>query len=263
MQFTLAWEIKTMRLLQAISLLFLVALVACRSGPEPEMVVAEGFEMFPTPRTFDAPGTLFRINREGTRLHVADWSTKVSIETSPERVPDFAHTGTRTLNVGFFLRFLKIGIKRDVKFKVDLSLEGAQREITSDSEIFDVISDMIPTVAVVEGSRYYIIRETIKVDSMRYKLSQQTLGDFGGSAAFSDSVSAAGLVWTDSLDYQIHQKFDDPHRVFFKVEELVPTDWVGRGGEALAAGDKMVLQFDLEPREEITWNKEMKEEFEE
>src|SRR6266568_6162421 len=64
-----------------------------------------GFQTFPTPRTFDFPGTVFRIDRSGTRFVVT--TLPVSCESGREALGSYTTTGSWTLSA--LLRYLAGG----------------------------------------------------------------------------------------------------------------------------------------------------------
>jgi hypothetical protein len=193
--------------------------------PRPAGFVEQGFAMFPTPRTSDPPGTIYRKDREGRRFIVTTKLIPYLAErTGEEDFPAYSGFHDRRLSSGGLLGFLfgeltpvALGAsgQRQVAFRV--ALYGARRQWTEDEDIeyallvfeqcpsIDSGKTIDPSVRQIlgdhvrcpqrlkwptrrAGNRYFIIRETISADSLDFELADSTLKALGGVRALEEKI---------------------------------------------------------------------------
>jgi hypothetical protein len=218
----------------------LISLLAGCETPPPitleNNVNLRGFSTFPTPRTFDGPGTLFRIDKDGTKFPVAKLA--IPVEVVGNEV--FAnYTRETSWSLGGFLKFVgAIRVLSDAQLSanmestVNLTLQIGQgdRERTYDNEIAAALKDA--SVKYRGDSRYYVIRETIAVREISYNLTRGNNSLSTITVSINKAIDGSGsLKWVDSRQSELKQTFDQPHRVFYTVEEVLPSGTGFFGGE--------------------------------
>lgn len=189
-----------------------------------------GYQIFPTPRTSDAPGQVFRIDKDNVRYYVEDLSDGIAQNISEEKVPQA--TGRRvftakTLGKILYQDILNLDFSSNSEVEFELKLDDVTREYIQDVDLDRVLTqDRIRSMVTRRDDKYYVIRETVSVMGISYKFSRQALTDFGGEGEIESVAEAkANLKWDDSATYQLVQAFDKPHRLFYIAERLVPTEF--------------------------------------
>jgi len=190
--------------------------------PEP------GFQMFATPRSKYLPGTIVRQNTKGTMFTVDDLNkdNKLNISTINESIGGIEKIGKFDFNLGFI--FGPVG-KGNFDLNKNSTLEfkagGVTRSVTSDSDIDSLLLEALDRIKAryKPGWRYFLIRETISVQSIAYRFDRETITSIGGEGKINAAVSAAaGVKWDGKDRYQLSENFESPRQVFFKAEELEP-----------------------------------------
>jgi hypothetical protein len=204
------------------------------------------FQTFPTPRTFDSPGTVFRIDRSDIRFPVTT-------------LPVFGHSGREALasyttsSSWAFVALLRyLTGASDTKgstmgsFGVSLKvvLEGGFREFTYDSEIDQLLKNALITYR--KDSKYYVVRETISVSKITYDFKGGGKLEAAAKEAISNFVTGnQALAWTDNSRSILTQKFDRPYRVFFTADELLaPGLGMGESGPKRVRSDEPITWKD-------------------
>jgi hypothetical protein len=198
-------------------------------------VTEPGFQLFPTPRSGDGPGTVFRITPEGVRYDVVDLSGALSPAVTVETYPLLIDSTARSLRGDVLLKFVAAGgrittqLDRDVR--VEFMLGGARREKTTDVEIDRVLRPRLADIIWRPNDRYYVIRETILVDSMRLKIDRSSANQLDQDATFRTvAADTMRLRWSRDATYQLAQRFVPPQRVMYKVDRIEPAaDGFGGG----------------------------------
>jgi hypothetical protein len=179
--------------------------------------------MFPSARTFDPPGTIFRINREGTRFDVADISKEVNSTTGNEDIPD--QTGRRLVAGNVLGNLLKGQVSAELSatgsYEVRMKLSGVEREKTTDADLDKSLALALKQVSLRTDNRYYVIRETISAREVAYNLSSADLA----SAATKLGTTPVGngkvnVRQQDSNTATLVGSYDKPYRLFYKAEEV-------------------------------------------
>ena len=181
-----------------------------------------GFQVFPSPRTFDPPGTIIRIDPSGVRYAVADLSGLLKITPREEAIPRLLVYGE--FDVGAFFSWLgapsgSAGFNRIDSAVVEV--DGARREQTFDVDLARVEDSARSLLDWRKPGRYFLIRETILADSVVIILSRSVRVATGASFA-TDSAAKRGVSvsWSPRAATRIGLKFRQPHRVFYKLDLL-------------------------------------------
>lgn len=205
----------------------IVALVAWWRMPNPvitplaDKLQYPGFQTFPTPRTFDAPGTIFRIDESGTRFPVA--LLPVKLEMGKEAFATYISTTRWKLSA--LVKFIgDIGVEAMAEVSSPLTLKVAlgrgEREWTFDADVDQALKNAIINYRM--ESKYYVIRETISVPSITYDFSGS--GEFNTTAKQAIDEVAKGkqhLSWSNSSQNTLIESFDRPYRIFYTADEIL------------------------------------------
>lgn len=192
-----------------------------------EGVKLSGFQTFPTPRTFDGPGTVFRIARDRTRFPVTKLNVPVD-QVGDERFANYTKTGVwslaavlKYLGAPQLLSDAQVSANFGSSLELTLQIGQGNRERTYDADVKAALK--AASIEYRGDSRYYIIRETIGVSDLSYRFTKKKDLTSGVTAAIKKVVDATGnLKWVGSEQTDLVQKFDRPHRVFYTAEEILP-----------------------------------------
>jgi hypothetical protein len=178
-----------------------------------------GFQLWPTPRTFDQPGTAFI--KKGERVeHVAD------LDLKNERVGVESLVGAKTSgtwNGGLLAQFLgvtklSVNSSQDIVVKVELS-EGERWRI--DRQALDRAIRNVKWPTEDEGTPY-VVTEAISVNAIKYEVTLS--GDTGGSLDTSGfGNTAIGTLTAQKKDdgsYVLNQVFSEPHYLFYLASQI-------------------------------------------
>lgn len=251
----------------AVSLAFTVIGLASAGCPKAELgihgsISYPDFQTFPTPRTFDGPGTVFRIDKKKARYHVLKLT--VPVDEGSEEAGSVVQTGRWRFGVALgFLTGARVSAGRE--HEIVTTLSGGKRQITYDPDIENALRSA--TIDFKQDNRYFLIRETVAYSAIRHRFvsgwdlsanEESTLrqlmdrmkdlkwADPCGEApprqqeaSPAPSPAAAPRPSGESPDRAspkpparvevsgasarcVDRTFDQPHRVFFLAEELVP-----------------------------------------
>lgn len=220
-------------LARAIVLVTLVISLSGCNGPkavvglDPNTIRYPGFETFPTPRTFDGPGTVFRIDRTGKRHFVAHLPVKVSgphaeaLATSADVSSVSIHAVAQLLaNPSAFQNVAgSAGANSSALQTVDLGTGNRSR--TDEGEMDAAIR--ASTFEFKPGNRYYVVREAIAVGKIEYVFAEW-VGTNASLMATLKSIATgtAGITWQDAAARRMSQTFTTPHYLFFLPDEIFP-----------------------------------------
>lgn len=211
-----------MLLASLIALLF----TGCVSSPsitplEKELVYPD-FQTFPSPRTFDRPGTVFRINSRNQKAQVIELNLPVT--TGEEVLGNY----TRTINweFGALLNFVGMNsylgsANHASAVEVKMELLGARRERTFDKDVEEALR--LAKITFYPDSTYYIIREAISVSAINYELVRSKHLEAEAQQAWWRMLK----VTTNASEKQasrevLKQSFGRPHYIFYSVLEIPP-----------------------------------------
>ena len=180
-----------------------------------------GFQVWPTPRTFDQPGTAFV--RDGDQFVYAG---KVPVEPEdfgPEML--FAANTTDNWNGSMLAQYMgttpaKLKVKSDQKITVKVELRGAERwRIDPQETELSLNSFKWPT----ESGGRFVVMEAIAVRGIDYDVSID--GNQGGAVETPDLTDAKGslsLKESKADGWSAHQSFPVPYYIFFVTKEVKP-----------------------------------------
>lgn len=204
------------------TLLASCAVASPRPGLPQAPTFENGFQVFPTPRTFDGPGTIFRIDPNGVRHAVADLSSMLRITPQDEVIPSI--TVRSAFDAGAFLSWLgqrsEVGQLQRVDSAV-VAVHGAKRERAFEVQLRRVVDSAAHLIDWSRPGKVYLIAETILADSVDIDLSSTIVAAIGDTLR-ADSARARGITvnWHPSTSTHLDMKFPRPYRVFYKADQL-------------------------------------------
>lgn len=204
--------------------LFACAATSCQRpvGLERAPAYERGLHLFPSPRRFDGPGTVYRIGPDGVRRAVVDLSSLVVVTPRQEAVPTLRVRGA--FNLGAFVDWLGhsrgLGLQRIDS--ATITVVGGMREQAFESDLRRVVDSAVKLVDWTKSGRVFVITETVLADSVDISLSASRAYAFGDSLS-SDSARARGIAvrWMPGSSLSIALGFPAPHRVFYKAEQII------------------------------------------
>jgi hypothetical protein len=181
-----------------------------------------GFQSWPTPRTFDQPGTVFLLNR-GQIIHVD------AIHQPPKKLGDellMAATTTDTWNGTLLAQYLgttpaKLNVKSDQNIKVSVQLNGAERWWLENQQILASALDKLGLRDRLDEGTPYVVTEAISVNGIEYDVTVDSKE--GGALEIPDVASASGSVSAERISdrrYSLKQAFSQPHYVFYMARRI-------------------------------------------
>jgi hypothetical protein len=209
-----------------------LVLSACASpieGPKRNTAFdREGWRPFISARTGDPPGRIYRLAPNGQIFLV----TTVPLEPKSDNQQLYEASGNSQFQLGEVLRMIGIAgadlplsaqakLERKTDFETD-SL-AAKREYLEDKDITDkAIGDALLGIRIREDNSYYVIRETLSANNLKFSVSKSWLVDLGVDADIKKAVqSKTSLGWSEGEQISIDAKFDAPYRIWYKPERLI------------------------------------------
>lgn len=207
-----------------------VMAAACGSMPKPQSLTQMptyevGLQVFPSPRDFDPPGTVFRIDPDGVFRPIADLSGLLHLQPHEEVVPRVAVY--RGFDIGTLFSWLgasSLGSKLERVDSAVVDVGGAEREQAFEVDLRRVVDSAARLIDWSKPGRVYVVTETVLADSVAITLGVSTRLAVGDSLK-ADSARARGVSvsWTPHAATNLDLKFSRPYRVFYKAEELRPS----------------------------------------
>lgn len=185
--------------------------------PEP------GFQSWTTPRTFDAPGTVFQIN-DGVREFVGVFSdpTKRGEEAFAEVFSSGTWTGSVLANfTGTGSSSISADGKQD--YEVSLRLEGATRWGTDEAKVLEKLKAGISTLPYNPKSNLYLVAEATAVTSVDIVVRIGSNGSVIAQltpGAVLPGYGNAKVVSNDGSTVTLRRTFATPHYLFYRPKLL-------------------------------------------
>ena len=227
-----------MRLFQ-FSVLFIAIIVfsgcgAVAPGPKGATEV-EGFKPFPSVRSFDKPGRIFRVDPDGAvhKVAVLDVEPQVGEEILPKV------SAVTKLSLELVLETIGVAaaqVPGNLYAKMAKSREfvtesvDGKREFIDDSQVDPLLKRVFQDITIRPRNRYYLIRETILSRKLNYRSEKSWLVDAGLEGEFKKVVKGkAGVNFDDQKEFSLNKTFDQPMRIWYKAERLIVEQPLGVG----------------------------------
>lgn len=185
--------------------------------------VPKGYQCPLVPNGFDPAGSIYRLDKDGTYFRVRDFSTDPAIVALPNykrEVPisNYVLTDTQQANAGMSMDLLQKVVpgltasgSADYKksMTVDITVEDMVGEVIDD-HVADKIVDLFrASMTPKAGSKYFLVRETVRAGAVSYKLKTVDLAKVGGKAEVEKLAQGQANVTVRDNDgvFEIKQTF--------------------------------------------------------
>lgn len=211
------------------------SLIAPPKAPGATPLPGEAFVPFPSPRDFDPPGRIFRVDTNGDvrRLAILDLKPHEGNEVIPSVKTKAGLSLSSVLEtIGIpastFPASAKVELDKTREFSL-ASLNG-RRVYLEDDQVRGPLAKYLSTVSRRSDNKYYLVRETVRTTSLTYQARKAWVAGAGIEAQFKGSVSAkAGLRWDTGEEFAIDTRFTRPLDVWYVADELEFKPALGAG----------------------------------
>jgi hypothetical protein len=213
----------------------------------------KGYECPLVPNGFDPAGSIYRLDKSNTYYRVKDFSKDPVIGAMPGfkrdvQISNYVLSDKQTSTAGLSINILKNalpglsaggGADFNKEVSVDITVEDMVGEVIDDTIADKIVDAFKATVEPKPGSKYFLVRETIRAGAVSYKLKQTDVAKLGGKAEFEKLANGkADVTIRDNNGVmEIKQKFA-PERIHVCVKsaEIV----IEGGGARRAMADATV-----------------------
>lgn len=201
-------------------------------GPTPAL---PDFTAFASARSFDAPGTIYRMDETGDIWQVTSLGLEpLSGEEVLPRVVDTAEFSLKEVleTIGVPASQVPANATADFEQKHRFFTESVDgiREYLTDEQIDKKIKVAFQNISIRESNRYFLIRETVKTKNINFTSSTSWVSNLGIEAKLKELVKGkAALKWVGGKEFSLQKKFDAPLRYWYKAEVLRVTKAAGMG----------------------------------
>jgi hypothetical protein len=158
--------------------------------------VPRGYQCPLVPNGFDPAGSIYRVDKDGTYFRVKDFSTDGAITALPNykrEVPisNYVLNDTQQANAGMSMDLLKKVVpgltasgSADYKkaMTVEITVEDMVGEVIDDAVADKIVELFKTSMTPKAGSKYFLVRETVRAGAVSYKLKTDDLSKLGGKA---------------------------------------------------------------------------------
>jgi len=200
--------------------------------------VPPGYQCPLVPNGFDPPGSIYRLDKNGTYYRVKDFSQDPAVMAMngvKRDVPisNYVLTDKQTAAAGLSYEVLKsalpgLAVDGTADFKKDISVsilvEDMRGEVIDDQVADYIVKWVEDHVKPKPGSSYFIVREAVKAGAVSYSLKRDDVAKLGGAAQMEGLAKGnANVTFRDDGGlFEIKQKFSpDRINVCIKSAEIV------------------------------------------
>jgi hypothetical protein len=210
--------------------------------------VPKGYQCPLVPNGFDPPGSIYRLDQDGTYYRVKDFTTTPEIQAlggykREVKISNYQLTDTQQVNAGISFDLLQkvvpgLTASGSADYKKAMTVEITVEDMVGEV-IDDAVADMIVELFEVSikpkpGSKYFLVREAVKAGAVSYKLKHTDLARVGGKSEVEQLAKTAANVTVRDNDgvMEIKQKFG-PDRMSICIKSAEVSIQPKRSGEAL------------------------------
>ena len=197
----------------------------------------KGYQCPLVPNGFDPAGSIYRLDNTGTYYRVRDFSTDPAVMAmdgfrKEVRISNYALSDTQASSVGLSFNLLQKVLPGltssgsadfEQRMSVDIIVENIVAEVIDDT-VDDYIVDWFrANITLRRGSKYFLVRESVKAGSVSYKLKQRDLATLGGKAQLEKLAGGKAdvTIRDNNGTFAITQTFSPPIPVCIKSAEIV------------------------------------------
>lgn len=217
--------------------------------------VPKGYQCPLVPNGFDPAGSIYRLEKDGTYFRVKDFTTDPAITALGKYkrdvpISNYVLSDTQQANAGLSFDLLKkvvpgLSASAAADYKkamtVDITVEDMVGEVIDD-HVADKIVDLFrASMTPKRGSKYFLVRETVRAGSVSYKLKHTDLAKLGGKAEVEKLAQGAANVTVRDNDgvFEIKQTFKpDRMAICVKSAEIVIEGGAVASAAALRSADE-------------------------
>jgi hypothetical protein len=211
--------------------------------------VPKGYQCPLVPNGFDPAGSIYRLESDGTYYRVKDFTAVPAITAlgafkREVKISNYQLSDTQQANAGLSFDLLKkvlpgLSASGSADYKkamtVEITVEDMVGEVIDDAVADKIVELFQTSMQPKPGSKYFLVRETVKAGAISYKLKQTDLARLGGKAEVENLAKGAANVTVRDNDgtLELKQTFSpDRMPVCIKSAEIVIQP--GRAGAAVA-----------------------------
>lgn len=198
----------------------------------------KGYQCPLVPNGFDPAGSIYRLDKDGTYFRVKDFTTVPTIAAMGTykrdvKISNYQLSDTQQANAGLSFDLLKkvlpgltASASADYKraMNVDITVEDMVGEVIDDAVADQIITLFETTMKPKAGSKYFLVRETVKAGAVSYKLKRADVAKLGGKVEVEMLAKGAANVTIRDNDgvFEIKQTFKpDRMPICIKSAEIV------------------------------------------
>lgn len=216
------------------------ALIAGSIEKSPQLLpgVPNGFECPLVPNGFDPAGSIYRLDKSGTFYRVTAYGEEPAVATMKGyrqniRVADYTFSDAQKSSAGVSFAVLQNALpgltaaaNADFKksLKIDVTVSDMMAESIDDQVADHILARFKSEVKPKPGSKYFLVRETIRAGAVSYSLHREDLAKLGSEAQLEKLASGkADVTFKENAGLiSITQKFlPDRVPVCIKAAEIV------------------------------------------
>ena len=200
--------------------------------------VPKGYQCPLVPNGFDPAGSIYRIEKDGTYFRVKDFTTDPAITAlgaykRDVKISNYQLSDTQQANAGLSFDLLQkvlpgLAASSSADFKkamtVEVTVEDMVGEVIDDTIADRIIELFQASMKPKPGSKYFLVRETVKAGAVSYKLKRADLARLGGKAEVEMLAKGAANLTVRDNDgvFEIKQTFKpDRMPICIKSAEVV------------------------------------------
>ncbi len=211
--------------------------------------VPKGYQCPLVPNGFDPAGSIYRLERDGTYFRVKDFTSDPSITAlGPYKrdvpISNYQLSDTQQANAGLSFDLLKkvvpgLNASGSADYKksmtVDITVEDMVGEVIDDNVADKIVDLFKASMKPKPGSKYFLVRETVRAGAVSYKLKQTDLARLGGKAEVEKLAQAQTNLTVRDNDgvFEIKQTFK-PERMAICIKSAEITIEGGGAGATVA-----------------------------
>lgn len=192
------------------------------TGPGTGLVpgLPKGYECPLIPNGLDPAGSIYRLDKSGTYYRVKDFSddpeiTALGSYKKVVPISNYTLSDKQMSNAGLSLDLLKAalpglsaGASGDFKkeIAVDITVEKLEGDIIDDTVADRIVGLFKAKIEPKAGSRYFLVRESVKAGSVSYRLRQADLAKLGGKAQVEKLAQGSANVTLHDNDGTVEVK---------------------------------------------------------
>ncbi len=206
----------------------------------------KGYQCPLVPNGFDPAGSIYRLDRNGSYYRVKDFTDDPVVaqgRKSDVQIANYVLSDKQKTNAGLSINLLKSALpgvtastKADFRkeISVDITVEDIQGDVIYDSAADYIVEWFAANVKPRRGSKYYLVRETVRAGAMSYRISQRDLSKLSSQAKIEKIADGQANVTIRDNDgsLEIKQKFQPRIPVCVKSAEIVVARPTARSVEA-------------------------------